>query len=183
MGKGSARRRPRLYVDVSDAVWSSVKQTADRFFRGATSDAVVAAFGAFRWMLDQKRQGKRVIAVDPEALPERYGEPVLPGVDEALANDRWMWLIEQPHSWRRQLWIKGRRMTAVQLVGHMQGSDWTPEETARQFRLPVDAVLEAQRYVGANADLVEAEAIEEERIARRMATAHPPEVVGAHPRR
>lgn len=183
MGKGTARRRPRLYVDVSDAVWSSVKQTADRFFRGATSDAVVAAFGAFRWMLDQKRQGKRVIAVDPEALPERYGEPVLPGVDEALANERWTWLIEQPHSWRRQLWIKGRRMTAGQLVGHMQGNDWTPEETARQFRLPVDAVLEAQRYVGANADLVEAEAIEEERIARRMATAHPPEVVGAHPRR
>ena len=47
---------------------------------------------------------------------------------------------------------------------------------------PEQRLLEAQRYVDANAPLVEAEAIEEERAARRMVTTHPPEVVGAHPR-
>lgn len=179
--KQPARRRPRLYVDVTDAVSTGVKQNADRFFRGVTNDAVMAALTAFGWILEQKRQGKRVIAVDPDALPERYSEVVLPGVDEALAEQRWTWLIEQPHPWRRQLWIKGRHMTAGQLVGHMNGNGWTAEDTARQFDLPVDVVLEAQRYVEANAALVAAEAIEEERAARRMATAHPPEVVGAAP--
>lgn len=184
MGKSirPEQRRPRLHVDVSEAVGTSVKRMADRFFRGAVSDAVVAAFTAFSWMLDQKQQGRRVVAVEPDALPERYSEALLPGVDEALANDRWTWLIEQPHPWRRQLWIKGRRMRAAQMVGHMNGNGWSAEVTARQFDLPVDAVLEAQRYVDGNRELIEAETIEERRIAQRMATAHPPEVAGAAPR-
>lgn len=162
---------------------AGVKQTADRFFRGAISDAVVAAFSAFAWMLDQKRQGRRVIAVEADEVPERYAEALLPGVEEALANDRWTWLIERPHPWRRQLWIKGRRLRAAQLVGHMNANAWSVEETARQLDVPAEAVLEARRYVEANLPLVDAETIEEQRIARRTATAHPPEVVGAAPRR
>ena len=183
MGKGAAtRRRSRLHVDVSDALSTSVKRPADRFFRGAVSDAVVAAFNAFSWMLEQKQQGKRVIAVEPDSMPDRYTEASLPGVDEALINARWTWLIERPHPWRRQLWIKGRRMRAAQLVGHLNGNDWSAEETARQFDLPVEAVLEAQRYVDDNQQLIDAETTEEQRIAQRMATAHPPEVASAAPR-
>lgn len=177
--RASGQRRPRLHVDVSEAMGAAVKQTADRFFRGALSDAVGAAFSAFSWMLDQKRQGRKVIAVEPDAVPERYTEAVLPGVEEALASDRWTWLIERPHPWRRQLWVKGRRMRAAQLVGHMNGNEWSAEETARQLDLPVDAVLEAQRYVEANVELIGAETIEEQRTAQRMATAHPREA--AHP--
>lgn len=184
MRKGTVRasRRPRLYVDVSESVGNRIKQTADRFFRGVTNDAVVAALAAFNWMLEQKRQGRRVIAVEADALPERYSEAVLPGVDESIGNERWTWLIEQPHPWRRQLWIKGRRMRAAQLAGHMNANGWTPAETARQFDVPVDAVLEAQRYVEANRDLIDAETIEEQRVAQRAATLHPPEAVGAAPR-
>ncbi|MGH2378992.1 MAG: hypothetical protein ACRDGT_11015 [Candidatus Limnocylindria bacterium] len=175
MGKAPARR-PRLHVDVSEAMSAAVKRTADRFFRGAVSDVIAAAFSAFTWMLDQKRQGRKVISVEPDAMPERYSEAVLPGIEEALANERWTWLIERPHAWRRQLWIKGRRMRAAQLVGHMNANDWSSEETARQFDLPVEAVLEAQRYVDGERELIDAETIEEQRIARAMATAHPPEV-------
>lgn len=179
----AAARRPRLHVDVSEAMGVSVKRTADRFFRGAISDAVAAALSAFTWMLDQRRQGRKVIAVEPDAVPERYTEALLPGVEEALASERWTWLIERPDPWRRQLWIKGRRMRAAQLVGHMNGNRWSAEETARQFDLPVDAVLEAQRYVEADRALIDAETIEEQRIARGIATAHPPEVAHAAPRR
>ena len=178
MGKGDSTRRPRLHVDVSEAMGAAVKQAADRFFRGAVSDAVAAAFSAFSWMLDQKRQGRKIVAVDPDGLPQQYVEAILPGVEEALANDRWQWLVERPHAWRRQLWVKGRRMRAAQLVGHMNGNGWTAEETARQLDVPMEAVLESQRYCGANAELIDAEALEEQRITQRMATAHPPE--GAH---
>lgn len=176
---GAAPRRPRLYVDVTDAVWTRVKQTADRLFRGAISDAVMAALTAFDWMLEQKREGKRVIAVEPDALPQRYSEAVLPGVDEALRNERWTWLVERPHPWRRQLWIKGRRIRAAEIVGDLDANGWTPEEAARQFDLPVDAVLEAQRYVEADRELIDAEMIEEQRIAQQAATAHPPDAVHA----
>ncbi|OGN82673.1 MAG: hypothetical protein A3G84_03280 [Chloroflexi bacterium RIFCSPLOWO2_12_FULL_71_12] len=168
---------------MSEAMGTRVKQTADRFFRGAVSDAVAAAFSAFTWMLDQKRQGRRVIAVEPDAVPERYSEAVLPGIDEALSSNRWTWLVERPHAWQRQLWIKGRRMRASELVGHMNGNGWSADETARQFDLPVEAVLEAQRYVETDRELIDAETIEEQRIAFTMATAHPPEVASAAPRR
>ncbi len=181
--ESAPRRRPRLHVDVSEQLGATVKQTADRFFRGAISDAVAAAFAAFIWMLDQKRQGRKVIAVDPDALPDRYGEAVLPAVDDTLIDDRWTWLVERAHPWRRQLWIKGRRMRAAQLVGHMNGNHWSAEETAQQFDLPVDAVLEARRYVETNRTLLDAETIEERRIAQASATIHPPEVVSAAARR
>jgi len=184
MAKGSTTRRPRLHVDVSEAMGAAVKRTADRFFRGAVSDAVAAAFSAFSWMLEQKRQGRRVIAVEPDALPEQYAEAVIPGVEEALVNDRWTWLVERPHPWRRQLWLKGRRIRAAQLMERMEANGWPPEETARQFELPVDAVLEAQRYVEANRELIHAETIEEQRVARGLTTAHPPaEVAHAAPGR
>lgn len=174
MGKGTGGRRPRLHVDVSDAMGAAVKRTADRFFRGAVSDAIAAAFSAFTWMLDQKRQGRKVIAVEPDAMPQQYSEAVIPGIEEALTNDRWTWLVERPHAWRRQLWVKGRRMRAAQLVERMEANRWTADETARQFELPMEAVLESQRYVEAARDLIDAETIEEQRVARAMATAHPP---------
>lgn len=175
-------RRPRLYVDVSEGVAARVKQVADHFYRGATSDAVLAAIAAFTWMLDQKRQGRRVIAVEEDALPQRFNEVTLPGVDEVLGSDRWSWLIERPHPWRRQLWVKGRRIRAAEVAGDIAANAWTPEEAARQFDLPLDAVLEAQRYVAANGELIGAETVEERRILLNAATLHPPEAVGAHPR-
>src|SRR5437773_8376326 len=108
-------RRPRLYVDVTEGVGARVKQTADRFFRGVTNEAVLAALSAFNWMLEQKRQGRHVISVEADALPERFSEAVLPGVDDALGNEDWTWLVRRPHPWRRQLSLKGRRITAGQL--------------------------------------------------------------------
>ncbi|MEP6694222.1 MAG: hypothetical protein ABJB39_06225 [Chloroflexota bacterium] len=161
-------------MDVSDAMGAAVKRTAERFFRGAVSDAVAAAFSAFNWMLEQKSLGRKVIGVEPDALPAQYAEAVLPGVDEALANDRWIWLVERPHPWRRQLWVKGRRTRAAQLAERMVANHWTADETARQYELPVDAVVEARRYVEANRELIDAETMEEQRIASAMTTAHPP---------
>jgi uncharacterized protein (DUF433 family) len=83
---------------------------------------------------------------------------------------RWTWLIERPHRWRRHLWIKGRRMRAAQLVERMSANGWSAEETARQFELPIAAVHEAERYVEANHELLDAEAIEEQRIERAIAS-------------
>jgi len=179
----SARRRPRLYVDVPESVGRRIRRTADRFFRGVTNEAVLAALSAFNWMLEQKRQGRHVISVEADALPERFSEAVLPGVDEALGNEDWTWLVRRPHPWRRQLSLKGRRITAGQLADQMGANHWTPEETARQFDLPVEAVLEAGRYVDAQAELIEAEALEDEMAAKRIANVHPPDRASASRRR
>jgi uncharacterized protein (DUF433 family) len=108
------------------------------------------------WVLEARRSGKRVIAVPADSLPERYEEPVLAGVEEQL-NDVPTWLVARPHPWRTQLWIKGRRLTAGDLARTAEVEGWTPEQAAKEFDLPVEAILEANRYLAENRQLVLAE--------------------------
>jgi uncharacterized protein (DUF433 family) len=89
-------------------------------------------------------------------MPARFEEPVLPGVEEQLTND-WQWLVARPHPWRRQLWLKGRRVTAGDLARTIETEGWTPDRASAEFDLPLDAVLEAQRYAATNRALVIAE--------------------------
>jgi uncharacterized protein (DUF433 family) len=123
------------------------------------------------WTIEAKRSGKRVIAVEPGDIPARFEEPVLPGLEEQL-TPRAMWLVERKHSWRRQPFIKGRRITAGELARSAEIEGWSAEETAAQFDLPLEAVLEAISYANANRELVLAEE-RENALAAREATAVP----------
>ena len=67
------------------------------------------------------------------------------------------YLEPRPHPWRKILWIKGRNMHVWQLVATMLREGETPEETAKHFGLPVEAVLEALDYYRRNKTLVDAE--------------------------
>ncbi len=147
-------------------VGRQARWTADRFYRGAISEAASAALSVFAWIVRARLEGKRIVAVDPDLLPERYEEPVVPGLDEALAQG-WTWLVQRDHPWRRQLCIKGRKIAAGDLVRTMQIEGWTPEETGRQFDLPLEAVLEAERYAQQAADLIAAEEAENRIVAER----------------
>lgn len=135
---------------------ATTRSIADRYFQGVTTDAVRSSLALLAWMIDARREGKRVVAVPDDALPERYEEPVLLGLDPRLASEP-TWLVERRHPWRRQPWIKGRRLVAGDLARTVEIEGWTPEEAARQYDLPVDAVLEAQRYLADHRALVLAE--------------------------
>jgi hypothetical protein len=108
------------------------------------------------WLIEVREQGRRVVSVDAAEMPDQYGEPVVPGLEELLVP-AWTWLVARPHPWRRQLWLKGRRITAGDLGRTTEIEGWSPEQAAAQFELPVEAVLEAQRYLALNRDLVVAE--------------------------
>lgn len=71
------------------------------------------------------------------------------------------YLESRPHPWRKILWIKGRNMHVWHLVATMLREGETPEETAKNFGLPVEAVLEALDYYQRNKALVDAETEEE----------------------
>ncbi|MDW8029895.1 MAG: DUF433 domain-containing protein, partial [Armatimonadota bacterium] len=76
------------------------------------------------------------------------------------------YLEARPHPWRKQLWVKGRNMTVWQLLCYMWANGFTPEEVAKGFDLPAEAVREAIEYYEQNKDLLEWEAMEEERRLR-----------------
>ena len=67
-------------------------------------------------------------------------------------------LEPRPGSNYRQLFLKGRRIRAAVVDEAIHGPDpLTPEEFARDFQVPLEAVIEALDYVAQNRPLIEQE--------------------------
>ncbi len=78
--------------------------------------------------------------------------------------DNYKYLEPRPENWRKQLWIKGRNMTVWHLIATMRTERQTPEQTAKNRSLPLEAVREAMHYYILHKDIVEADTEEEKRI-------------------
>ena len=89
----------------------------------------------------------------------------------------WVHLEKRPHPWRLQLYIKGRNMTARQLVGDMLANKRTFEESAQDWDLPVEVVREALAYVEANRELVALESEIERLMGKRPMVTRGPQTV------
>src|SRR5208337_319352 len=67
-------------------------------------------------------------------------------------------LEPRPGSNYRQLFLKGRRIRDAVVDEAIHGPDpRTPDEFARDFQVPLEAVLEALDYVAQNRELIERE--------------------------
>jgi uncharacterized protein (DUF433 family) len=67
-------------------------------------------------------------------------------------------LEPRPGSNYRQLFLKGRRIRAAVVYEAVHGPDpYTPEEFAREYGVPLEAIHEALDYVANNLSLIEAE--------------------------
>lgn len=79
------------------------------------------------------------------------------------AKTQWQYLEKRPHSWRQQLYIKGRKLTAFTVWSDMIVNEMTPEEVADSKELPLAAVLEAIEYCQTHEKLLQEEADAERR--------------------
>ena len=87
----------------------------------------------------------------------------------------WQYLEQRPHSWRRQLSVKGRRLLASSVWSDLLANGLTEEEIAESRDLPLEAVRECVRYCKGNRSLLEAESKEEAQwLAVRGASLAPP---------
>ena len=74
------------------------------------------------------------------------------------AQRQYQHLEARPGSNYRQLFLKGRRIRAEVMYHAVYGPDpRTPEEVARDFEVPLEAVLEALDYVEQNQQLIREE--------------------------
>ena len=74
------------------------------------------------------------------------------------AETQYQHLEPRPGSNYRSLFLKGRRIRAVVVDEAIHGPDpFTPEEFAREYQVPLEAVLEALDYVAKNRPLIEQE--------------------------
>jgi hypothetical protein len=80
---------------------------------------------------------------------------------ESRGVGEWQWLVERPHPWRRQLWIKGRKLLASSVWLDALTHGWGTREAAENWDLPLEACEEVFVYCHASQNLIRAEADEE----------------------
>ena len=93
------------------------------------------------------------------------------------AVEPWQYLVRRQHPWRKQPHVKGRNMTARQLVGSMKANQLDEAAAAADYHLPVEAVREALAYVESNKELLETEAEIERLMLKRGGVARGPQPV------
>ena len=77
----------------------------------------------------------------------------------------WQYLAPKPKSNYKQLFIRGRRIAALDLYDHFMSEEapWSPEFIAEQYGLPLDAVKEAIAYCQSSPPEIEEDFAREER--------------------
>lgn len=119
-------------------------------------DAMLRAARLVNVLAKELESGSRLMLVDPSGQSSRL---ILSDLEDG--SPRWKYLCARPHPWRRQLYVKGRKLLASTVVYSMEANNQTPEEAADDRDLPLEAVLEAVRYCELDADLIRMEAEEE----------------------
>lgn len=123
----------------------------------SVKDAIFKAVRLARFLRREVQSGKRI------GLRDRKGnviEVVLPEL-EGSGTSSWTYLVSRSHSWKRQLFVKGRRLTAFQVWLDMRSNGMTESDAAENWDLPEEAISEIVEYCENNAALLKMEADEE----------------------
>lgn len=71
-------------------------------------DTVLRAAQLATLLVNEARQGNHLFL---GRSAQQATRPTIPELETNLPP-AWQWLVERPHPWRRQLWIKGRKLQA-----------------------------------------------------------------------
>ena len=91
---------------------------------------------------------------------------------------KWQYLEQRPDSWRKQLYLVGRKLRAHNVWSDMMVNQWSLEETAYNWDLPIEAVREAIEYCQTHLSLLEQEAESERLYLEEQGVSIEPKTVG-----
>ncbi|MBL1208730.1 MAG: hypothetical protein FWJ34_03050 [Geminocystis sp. GBBB08] len=80
---------------------------------------------------------------------------------ESNSNEDWLYLVQRPHEWRKQLYIKGRKLLASTVWQDLIINEMSKEEAADNWNLPIAVIEEVISYGETYQDLIKLEAEEE----------------------
>lgn len=80
---------------------------------------------------------------------------------ESTYSHQWQYLVERTHPWRRQLYLKGRKLLASTVWQDMKINHMSPSQAAENWNLPVAAIDEVVSYCETHRELLQLEAEEE----------------------
>ena len=90
-----------------------------------------------------------------------------------MTTTQWQYLESRPHPWRKQLYIKGKRIKASVIYSDIIINKETPSEAAENWDLPLTAIEEVIQYCQTHQELLKQEAREERRIVLEGVTVEP----------
>lgn len=129
------------------------------FAAPSAKDTILKAVHLARVLTREIKGGKRLGLIDRQS--GTVTEVILPELETATAANPWTYLVPRAHAWKKQLFIKGRKLTAAQVWLDMQANRMTYTEAAENWDLPVEAVAEVEAYCIQNLVLIQMEADEE----------------------
>ena len=94
------------------------------------------------------------------AAAKRAKQEIAQGRDTPQDED-WQYLVTRSHPWRRQLYIKGRKLLASTVWQDTIANEMSPEQAAENWDLPLRAISEVIRYCERHRELLKLEADEE----------------------
>jgi len=148
----------RANFDVTPEQQARLDALKEAMCASSLKDAVLRTSSVMLILARELAAGKHLYLGERRESAERL---VLPELEPLIGQ--WRWLVARPHPWRRQLWVKGRRLLASQVWADMRANGLTAEQAADDLDLPLVAIDEILRYCEANAALIALEADEERR--------------------
>lgn len=147
-------KRQNFNVDAGEAAELELA----RSYLGAPTvkDAMLRAARFVNAIASELKSGKKLMASDEAGNSVRI---MLPDLEQRPGE--WLYLCARPHPWRKQLYVKGRKLLASSVWNDMVANQMTIEEAAADRDLPISAVREAIKYCEQNMDLIRMEADEE----------------------
>jgi uncharacterized protein (DUF433 family) len=125
----------------------------------STKDAILRAVRVLAILAREAQQGRALYLGTATGELTRLLIPEL----QSSADNGWEYLVARPHPWRRQLYVKGRKLRASTVWMDMQTNAMTPEEAVDDWDLPLAAIEEIIRYCESHRQLLAMEAEEERR--------------------
>lgn len=151
----------RQNFDVTAEQDGEIAWLRDALGVSSAKDAVLRAVRIAALLSRKTQGGSELVLRGRDGTTERLVIPELERPDAA----QWSFLVQRPHPWRRQLFIKGTRLAAATVWADVVANDQTVEQAAAEWDLPLDAVREAIRYCEQHRDLLAMEAREERQQA------------------
>ena len=92
-----------------------------------------------------------------------------------MTTTQWQYLEKRPHPWRKQLYLKGKRIKASVIYSDMIVNEETSQETTENWDLPLAAIERIIKYGQTHEELLKQQAEEEEegRIVLEGVTVEP----------
>ncbi|MFB2835399.1 hypothetical protein [Floridanema evergladense] len=86
---------------------------------------------------------------------------IIQSLQISAREEDWQYLVARPHPWRRQLYIKGRKLLASTVWQDAIANQMSKEQAAENWDLPLPAIYEVIRYCETHQELIKLESDEE----------------------